>query len=77
MRWYAVGQSEKLRQPLAPIRRKGFHIDPSVCAANDSTNGDSDDVDEEMPFEMVTPWVLQVSEMLADGELASGHCSPP
>src|SRR5260221_7448076 len=77
MRRDAVRQLEKLGQPSVAIRGKGFNIDPGIGAANDSTNGNGDDINQKMQFEMVTPWVTQVSEMLANSESPSVHRSPP
>lgn len=53
MRRDAVGQFQKGGEPLLFSFAKFFHILPTVSAAYDGTDGDSNDVNEQMTLTAV------------------------
>jgi len=74
----AIGQGEKGCQPGALRLAELFHVNPAVCAADDSTNRDNDDIEQGVVFGAVDPWVVDGRKILANRHIAEqGHRSPP
>jgi len=73
----AVGQLEEGCQPGAASPRKGNHLLPIIGISNDGTDGDDDDVEQEVSLEVLTPRVAESAKEPSDGESGHGHASSP
>lgn len=49
VRGNAMGQSDELLEPVETLFGEGFDLKPIISPTNDRTNGDEDDVAEQVP----------------------------
>ena len=77
MRGSAVGQAEEFFEPIMAAPSKGFDLLPVVAATDDGTDGNGDDVDEEMLFAAVDARIFEFAEIRVDRQVGMSHDSPP
>ena len=64
----AVGELKEATQPIAPLFAEDFDLLPILSASQDGTQGNDDDVGEQMEFAPIDAWIFQVAKMLLDGK---------
>jgi hypothetical protein len=58
MRGNAMRQLQEHSQPFPFGLSKDFYFHPTVSAANHGTDGYDHDVEQEMSFPTITPWIF-------------------
>jgi hypothetical protein len=66
MRRDAIGQRQKLLQPVVPVFAELGHLLPFVTATDYGTNSDGDDIQQAVPTAAGHAWLLKIGEMSRD-----------
>src|ERR1700733_15145130 len=77
MRRNTVGQSQESLQPVHTAASKLSDLLPIVATTDDAAKGDRDNIQEPMQPTSISAWILELAEILLDGDMRLSHESPP
>src|SRR5204862_8277538 len=77
MRGGPTGQGQELLQPLQAPAGEGLDLRPGVRPTDHRTDGNDDQVHQQVTLAALAAWVAKVGEVCVDGEIGCGHDSPP